>query len=467
VRRAGAGLMLLAAGAAAGCSYYNGMYNVKQLAGSARHAERDGRTGEAGQDWNLVATKAESVLIKHPHAKWADEARVLQGTALGRLHQCPRATGLLEQVVLQSRDQSLVEDAASVLGRCRLEENDVPGALLAFRPLLNSKDHDRRSEARYQYGRALRLAGQNAESVDQLKGSDDPRARGERAAALAALGRGAEAIALADSLVADRDTTAPWPVIAEGIAQSSPEPASALVDSVGSFIPSRDLKASLLLDDGRRWLARDTSRGFDRLNQAAVAGAGLPTGGLARLTAARARLSRTDTTAELPLVAQELDMVGDEPGPYAPAATLLAGVSRRTQALADSVTGDQTAADLRTFMAGEMARDSLEAKVLAARLFHRVTIEWPDSPFAPKAILALMALEPGRADSLRQVLTGRYADSPYLAILNGDSSPGYAALEDSLRGFVASLRTVDRPLPGPLTPRPGQRPAGSPRRPIE
>ena len=43
-----------------GCVYYNGMYNTKRLAGSARRAERDGRTFEATNLWGQVVTRAES-----------------------------------------------------------------------------------------------------------------------------------------------------------------------------------------------------------------------------------------------------------------------------------------------------------------------------------------------------------------------------------------------------------------------
>ena len=60
-----------------GCVYYNGMYNANRLAGSARKAEREGRTYEANNLWGQVATKAESVVVRHPDSKYAEEAAVL------------------------------------------------------------------------------------------------------------------------------------------------------------------------------------------------------------------------------------------------------------------------------------------------------------------------------------------------------------------------------------------------------
>ena len=44
-----------------GCVYYNGMYNTKRLAGSARQAERDGRPFEANNLWGQVITRADSL----------------------------------------------------------------------------------------------------------------------------------------------------------------------------------------------------------------------------------------------------------------------------------------------------------------------------------------------------------------------------------------------------------------------
>jgi hypothetical protein len=51
------------------CVYYNGMYNANRLARSARKAEREGRTFQANGLWGQVATKAESVVVRHPTSK--------------------------------------------------------------------------------------------------------------------------------------------------------------------------------------------------------------------------------------------------------------------------------------------------------------------------------------------------------------------------------------------------------------
>ena len=94
-----------------GCVYYNGMYNTKRLASSARKAERDGRTFEATNLWGQVVTRAETLITRHPDSKYVDEALVLKGLALSRLSQCNTAVAPLGHVSL------LPEDAEVEVGR--------------------------------------------------------------------------------------------------------------------------------------------------------------------------------------------------------------------------------------------------------------------------------------------------------------------------------------------------------------
>src|ERR671914_2916059 len=93
------GLSLAAVGVLSGllggCVYYNGMYNANRLARSARQAEREGKTLEASSLWGQVATKAESVVVRHPTSKYAEQASLLRGIALAKLGQCDQALGPL------------------------------------------------------------------------------------------------------------------------------------------------------------------------------------------------------------------------------------------------------------------------------------------------------------------------------------------------------------------------------------
>src|SRR5687768_18434017 len=117
--------LTLASALLGGCVYYNGMYNANRLAGSARKAEREGRTLEANNLWGQVATKAESVVARHPTSKYAEEAIVLRGVALARLGQCEQALGALARTPLGSMPDDLTEDGLLATGRCQLALGNI------------------------------------------------------------------------------------------------------------------------------------------------------------------------------------------------------------------------------------------------------------------------------------------------------------------------------------------------------
>jgi hypothetical protein len=463
-RSAFAVLLLLLAG---GCAYYNGMYNVKRLAGRARKAEREGRPYEAQGLWGQVAVKAESVVIRHPAKSWSDEARLLNGTALVRVHNCDQALPPLEAVMITSRRRDLAEEAALLVGGCRLEQGDPAGAGAAYAYLLQSRDPDRRSLALLEHGRALRIGGHLENALEELSGSRHPAARGERAATLAALGRYPESLAIADSLLAERDSTAPWQALVAALAAGDPEGAAQLTDRLAAVpeLPA-SLRARLLLEDGERWLLVETARAEDRFGEAERAGRGTPVQAEVRYHQARALVRQAATIAELRAATDRMEYFGDEAGSYAARTAQLEFNARQVLVLSDSTAPGLPNGDLRLFVAGELARDSLGARRLAAAHFRRLATEWPDSPFAPKALFALIDLEGGDADSLRQVVLARYSDSPYLIMAQGHDAPAFQVLEDSLRRFVAAHRP-DALLPAPVArPRPTPQPA-APRQPAD
>jgi hypothetical protein len=133
---------------------------------------------------------------------------------------------------------------------------------------------------------------------------------------------------------------------------------------------------------------------------------------------------------------------------------------------ADSITAGTPQGDLRLFLVAEAARDSLGAAPLAASLFRKVAEEWPDSPYAPKALLAAEVLVPATPDLL-SLLDARYPSSPYVARLRGEDVPELLALEDSLGAFAVAAAAARAPVPvkdtlqerrarpAPVRPRPG------------
>lgn len=462
----GLGLLL-----AAGCGgYYNGMYSAEQFARRARRAEKEGRTFDATSFWGQVAVRAESVLVRHPHSGWADKARLLQGTALVRLKDCGRALPPLEAVMVGARETELSEQAALLVGSCRLAVGDPIGATSAYARLTGSRDAGRRNLALLEHGRALRLAGSYDEALAELAGSGDPRARGERAATLAALGRIAEAEAMADSLIAEADSAAPYDSVHAGFVRHDSAAASRFADRIGAAttLPAA-LRTALLLQDARRLSEADSAAADRRFAEAQKAGSGTPLAVEAKLQAAAARIARAESAELLRDAADNLEDLSEGSGPAGARAQQLAAAVRRVILVADSAPPGSPGGDLRLFLAAELARDSLGAPRFAARQFQRIVTEWPGSDFAPKALLALIALDPASGDSLLGIVRVRYATSPYVLFASGEDVPAYAALEDSLRRFAETFRPEGRrSTPHPARPgtRPGQQPT-QPRAPSE
>jgi hypothetical protein len=117
------------------------------------------------------------------------------------------------------------------------------------------------------------------------------------------------------------------------------------------------------------------------------------------------------------------------------------------------------------FRVAEVARDSLHAPVLAGQLFLEAVAADSGSLYAPKALIAALALLPERRDSLVGLLDSRYAASPYTRVFHGELSVAYAAAEDSLARelgvqamgprspAVAAGVLFAAPVPGPRGPR--------------
>jgi hypothetical protein len=447
--------------AGTGCAYYNGLYNAKDLARRAERAAERGREFEARSLWGQVAVKAETVLVRFPRSKHADEARFLLGRSLERTGECRRAVTPLGQVVREARDPVRTDAAAMLLSTCLSQSGDVEGAGLAIEGLLQSADPARRAEAEWRTGVAYRLRGRTAEAVELLGRSTHPMARRELAAALAEAGRVEESIALSDSLITERDALAPWGAVFRGIARHAPARVGPLLDRViaGTALPP-DSAATWLWQDGERALPGDTARALERLASAQAAAPGRPTAIEAQLRAIELRLA----PAADDLLLDSLSLLLEEAPQSSSAAFArsrqLLNNATRLGAMYDSVRLMAPQGDLRAFILGELMRDSLGARRLAANLWQGIVDSLPTSPYAPKALLAILALE--RAPVDLATLEGRFPASPYVVTLRGQDDPAFRALEDSLARFARIYRAPPRP-----TARPGRRPAATTPSPTE
>jgi hypothetical protein len=262
-------------------------------------------------------------------------------------------------------------------------------------------------------------------------------------------------------MLATRDTTARWDTMLVAVGLEDAPTASALVDRLESRPDTPPAtRARLLLEDGLRLASVDSARAEARLRQAAEVDSVGEAGERARLRLTRLSLSRATSVSELPPLAKELDQRIRRQGVLAVEAGQLRESVGRILAASDSASAGAAQADLRLFLAAETARDSLAAPALAASLFRSIVETTPDSPYAPKAILAGRTLDPVWGESAVPLLETRYAGSPYVAYLRGDEPYGYRELEDSLQGFAFGLGGPSRAR------RPGVAPDDSlPRRP--
>jgi hypothetical protein len=441
----------LVAALLAGCVYYNGMYNTKRLAGSARKAEREGRTFQANNLWGQVITRADTLVARHPDSKYVDEALVWKGVALSRLNQCESAVAPLGRLSLLPPKDDVTEEASLALGRCQLQLGDPALAEPLFARVTESRDPARRQQARLLRARVLRTTGRHRDAVAALEGLNDPRADNERLLALAGGRQRKAALALADSMLATQDSTIRWDSVVVAIGREDPVTASALVDRLvrrPNLQPAA--RARLFLDDGVRLAAVDSARAEARWRQAARADSVGDTGERARLRLTRLRLTRVTSVVDLLPVSRELDQrTQGETGLRGEAVQLRESIKRILTA-SDSASAGAAQADLRLFLAAESARDSLAAPALAASLFRMIVETMPDSPYAPKAILAGQTLDPVWGASALPLLEQRYASSPYVAFLQGWEPYGYRELEDSLQRFaVAAAATLQPAVPRP------------------
>ena len=457
--------VLLAAGLLlAGCAY-NGMYHARRLSGDAEKAERDGRTIDANAFWGQVSVKAETLLARHPESKYTAEAKLLLGRAHAHLNDCAAARPLLRAALPALADSALVRDARADLARCDLSLGDYAAAAAGYATLVGQGKAEQQRPMRLALARSLRLAGRSGEALAALDGLTGRDASQERLLAVAASDDVAATVALADSLIALRDSTAPWDSVLAGLGRRDPLAASQLLDRLGPVLAGRPaLQAQRLVEDARRLAPVDPARAHQRLTMVAASDADRAAAATARMQLLRASLARVSGLGALDSITAAL--AREATGPLAAEAAALGRVVERVRG-ADSITAATPQGDLRLFLVAEAARDALGAAPLAASLFRRIAERWPDSPYAPKALLAAELLVPSLPD-LRSLLDARYPSSPYVARLRGEDAPELRALEDSLGEFAVAVTaaarasaveqdTLDgrRPRPVPARPRPG------------
>jgi hypothetical protein len=279
---------------------------------------------------------------------------------------------------------------------------------------------------------------------------------------LAGSGHRDQMLALADSLGAEGDTLAPWDSASAVAGRTDPRAGSRVVDAMlrlPSISPER--RARVLLADAARLAPLDSGPAMARMRQVLEASAPSDLAARARLEMIRLRVRYTSSLDDLDAIALDLGRETEDSPLLTEARTLAASLNQLIT-LRDSVNVTTAAGDMRTFLAGEVARDELQSPPLARQLFVRVADLWPSSPYAAKALLAARVMAP--ADSvLRLRIESQYPVDPYVMALQGEEVPVLRSLEDSLGSFASAevTRRARAAQPSRQAPasRPGQRPA--------
>jgi hypothetical protein len=277
-------------------------------------------------------------------------------------------------------------------------------------------------------------------------------------------------MALADSLVAVGDTTQPWDSLLVSLGRQDPSSGSSLVDRVRR-LPNRlpETQARWLLEDGLRLISSDTARARRRFQEAVEIGGSGAAAGRASLQLVWLELRGVSHPQALSPLIRSLSNDAKRYAIVSAEMIQLGSTATGVLSATASMTPGAPQGDLRLFLAGETARDSLLAPRLAEGIFQRIVREWPESPYAPKAVLAAQQVNPEWADSARALLEARYFASPYLAMIRGDEGSAYRQLEDSLGAFATAQSGAVRRAPvfspaapgrrAPVTPDDDDRPA--------
>ena len=404
-------LLLLTAG---GCAYFNGIYNAREAEKRGDKASRSGREAEAATYYATAAVKAETVLARYPRSKWADDALYLAGRGAALSAQCGRAVPRLRAFLeLPGQPAARRERATLGLGMCLVREQRFLDARELLAPLVRSSDRRVSNAASLWAARAAIALGDTDEALGYLRSANVSAADWELARAYLAQQRFAQAESLLVRRASDGDFR---PELIDMLRElwragrtESVERLAALYDR-GRTASGGKARVHLTIGDLYLATAQDSQarRHFvatQRFARDSVVG-----------REGAARLMR--------LAFAELPTLEDVQNVFARARET-AGGSELYRRLEESllllgILEDQTDFTGSTlFLAGEIARDSLGARLLAHNLFKRVPTEHPRTPVAPKALLAAAAMLPDSAERYYSRIREEYPASPYTRLLDG------------------------------------------------
>lgn len=444
------------------CVYFNAIYNADRLFDQGRQDIESGRvaTGEASLATSIE--KAERVLANSPDSRWADDALRLIVRARVLRSEWPKALDAAERLMSYAASRSDSAEAAGYMGlaEAHLEHPARADSLLTF-ALQEVRETGIRAWFLYGRGLANRSAGRIDAADADLRAAAaartnwlDPRL--ERIRMLSEADRPVEAAEALRALVQrefqefeEREVID----VVRLLAARHPDAARTALATAEEAGLSRAGRARLLKIRGDlRVAAGELDDAVNDYRTGAAIDPASPAAAEAKLALTLLDMPGLRSVADLYRKKERIEEIQQT----------TAGRSNwdvtRLGNLLDRMIFWIENGELGYILAAEAARDELGAIALARTLFIRYADELPNAPWAPKALLAAIALGTPEStgsdgdgwsgpdtEELRDRLLQRYPDSPYLGTVTGDSSDGrftYERLEEGLQRQLERLREL-------------------------
>jgi tetratricopeptide (TPR) repeat protein len=427
------------------CGYYNTMYNANQLFSDAEKAYARGDLQAARTAYQQSIEKAQANLERHPTSRWSDDARLLLARAHLQLGDAGAARVAFLQLLENNPDPRRKAAAQIYLGLLAAQIGDDSDALIALDAGLQDRNAEgdliamarlARAGIHYRAGRFDAAAADLRTVVDDapahiraqaglldlrlaLASSDSTRARSIWHALL----RNAQSQRFLDSLNVLAVATA---------SVFSARETDSMLSAIGSAPWPAAARDSLLLMQAELALQKgDTSLAITSAQRIVARSSG-PFADQVRVRIARWKLAQVSGTEQLTGVRAELlpALSNDR------ARTLIQSINT-VEVLLEHARA--TGQPLAMFAAGELARDDLAAPSLATELFLAYADIAPQSIWAPKAVLAALALQPAAESRLKPKLES-YHDNPYWAVTRGEPADAeFTAAEEKLTAALQPL----------------------------
>jgi predicted negative regulator of RcsB-dependent stress response len=436
-------VLLLGAG---GCAYYNSLYNANRAFDEAEDARREGRESTARAKYAEAIEKAAKSYRDSGEGRWADDALYLIGRAHARRADWLEAQAALDAALAVSTDSQLRSGARVFLGAAAvsLGEEDAGMGLLDA-ALAEVEDEATRAEAFLWRARAGFAAGDLEQVWADL---DSAAVGGDRYRVEAALDRLSWAV---DAGAPDEAVRGARTLTGSRRAAPAKDTVTVLVRAAWSRWGAEGAGPLLVGVEDAPWPPADRERLL--LLRAEIAAAGGDT--VTALADARTVASGVGPSADegrVLLARWELGAV-TEPAELEGVRDMLLPAVGSTEAVAllDGIKkvglmverSGRRGQELALFGAAELARDTLQAPLLARTLFLAYADLQAGSAWEGKALLAALALTPteaGRGEVLSRLEA--IPDNVYAAAARwelGDRQAEFTVLERRLQGLLGTI----------------------------